>query len=81
MSPDPNISDGNIPAWPAAMKAKTAARYLEIGASTFSRLRKRYPDFPEKDPRLDRWRKADIDRWLHRSSGDILSPEDLDELM
>lgn len=59
----PSIPAG---AWPSSMRANTAAGYLdEVSVESFRRkVGKIYPDPVKIKGVGDRWRKADLDRWI-----------------
>ncbi len=58
-------SDHRPPDWPATMRAKTLAEYLDIGSlTTLHRNLEKWENFPQKDPVTKRWLRKDVDMWL-----------------
>lgn len=63
--------DPRIPDWPAEMRAKTLAEYLDVGstATLYRKIKEEWADFPPQSPVTDRWNRRDVDDWLAAQHG------------
>lgn len=64
---------------PAAMKASSAAAYLDMTTAAFRRAVKMdaLPKPIKVTERIERWRKVDLDRWLASfNGGNGIDPDD-----
>ena len=59
------------PDWPAEMRAKTLAEYLDVGSTTtlYRKIKEEWVDFPPQSPVTDRWNRRKVDDWLDMQHG------------
>lgn len=55
--------------WPALLRRKTAALYLDITPGTFDAMRPRLPQPIVIHGRTKGWLRRDIDNWLRKQRG------------
>ena len=65
------MGDPRIPDWPAEMRAKMLAAYLDVGstATLYRKIKEEWVDFPPRSPVTDRWNRRDVDDWLAAQHG------------